>query len=84
MGHKVIREIVGEPYYDNSGNGYYDEWFGVENEYGTLTFRRDGVEWLESVGLNMSELPGKVRLRVEIEILETYEEKLEREIKEAV
>jgi len=65
-GKRSVIEIVGQLYYDNSGNGSYDEWVGVEDECHSLTFRQDGVKWLESEGWDMINPPKRVKLIVEI------------------
>jgi hypothetical protein len=67
---KLIFEITGEPFYDNDANDYYIEWFGITDSEKSITFHHDMVEMLEKKGWNMFNLPKRVRVRVEIEILE--------------
>ena len=67
MEKKVVKEVVGRPFYDTEANDYYYRWFGVEDEKGNhITL----VEMLEKAGWDMWNLPDKVRIRVEIEVVE--------------
>jgi len=67
---KITKEIIGKPFSEAIyGKGNSKEMFGIQGKKDFLVFGNDGVVWLESEGLDMFNLPEKVRLRIEIEVI---------------